>query len=71
MVNIDNVSEYVDPDDRELASLLMAVAFPDEPHAESRRGMGPLYLLQAYTLRRNPEMHSKLVNLLSRGCVTN
>lgn len=38
--------------DRDLASLLMCVAFNGDATAEARKGLRPLYLIQAYYIRR-------------------
>lgn len=38
--------------DRDLASLLMCVAFNGDATAEARNGLRPLYLIQAYYIRR-------------------
>jgi hypothetical protein len=47
------VAEKVaDVQDRALASLLMRAAFRDDGERERTMGLGPLYLVQAVTIRR-------------------
>ena len=40
------------PEDARLAELLMCMAFFGDPHAHELRGIGPLYITQAYYIRR-------------------
>lgn len=55
------------PADRELASLLMTVAFNGDRTAEERRGLRPLYVVQAYYLRRRYRDEMKLLMERSDG----
>ena len=47
--------------DRDLAHLLMRAAFDNDGAVEIERGLGPLYLEQAFVMRRTPELRQRIL----------